>query len=101
MHMQTLGSWGSRARPLSKNLYLRVAGMSVAAGRICGQYGREEEGSEDLPRQRCVRENGTGRESGPAGSCGFPPSPAMTARAMHLVLYTDRPKGSGRICDQR
>ena len=74
-----MGSCGSRARPFSKNLYLRVAGMSAAAGRICGQYGREEEGSEDLPSRRCVGENGTGRGSGPSGSCGFPPSAAMTA----------------------
>ena len=29
MHMQTVGSWGSRARPLSKNLYLRVTGTSA------------------------------------------------------------------------
>ena len=74
-----MGSWGSRARPLSKNLYLRVIGMSVAAGRIYEQYGREEEGSEDLPSQHYVRENGTGKGSGPSGSCGFPPSAAMTA----------------------
>ena len=74
-----VGSWGSRARPLSKNLYLRVVGMSVAAGRICGQYGREEEGSEDLPSQRFLGENGMGGGSGPSGSCGFPPSVVMTA----------------------
>ena len=79
MHMQTRGSWGSRARPLSKNLYLRVVGMSVAEGRICAQYGREEERLEDLLSRHCVGENGTGRGSGPSGSCGFPPSPAMTA----------------------
>ena len=54
-------------------------GMSAAAGRICGQYDTEEEGSEDLPSRRCVGENGTGRGSGPSGSCGFPPSAAMTA----------------------
>ena len=74
-----MGSWGSRVRPLSKNLYLRVAGMSAAAGRICRQYGREEEGSEDLPSRRCVGEKGTGRGSGPSGSCGFPPLLVMTA----------------------
>ena len=78
-----VGSWGSRARPLSKNLYLRVTGMSAVAGRICRQYGREEEGSEDLPSRRCVGEKGTGRGSGPFGSCGFPPSPPMTAWTMH------------------
>ena len=74
-----MGSWDSRARPLLKNLYLRVAGLSAAAGRICGQYGREEEGSEDLPSRRYVGENGMGRGSRPSGSCGFPPSPVMTA----------------------
>ena len=79
MHMQTRGELGSRARPLSKNLYLRVAGMSATAGRICGQYGREEEGSEDLMSLRCVGENGMGRGSGPFGSYGFPPSAVMTA----------------------
>ena len=97
-----MGSWGSRARLLSKNLYLRVAGMSTAAGRICAQYDTEEEGSEDLPSRRCVGENGTDRGLGPSGSCGFPPSAVMTASTMHLlVLYTHRPKGSGQICDQR
>ena len=74
-----MGIWGSRARPLSKNLYLRVIGLSAVAGPICAQYGKEEEGSEDLPSWRCVRENGTGRGSGPSGSYGFPPSVAMTA----------------------
>ena len=42
--------------------------MSVAAGQICAQYSREEEGSEDLPSRRCVRENDTGRGSRPADS---------------------------------
>ena len=74
-----MGIWGSRARPLSKNLYLRVVGMLAAAGQICAQYDREEEGSEDLPSRCCVGENGTGRGSGPAGSCWFPPSAVMTA----------------------
>ena len=72
-----MGSWGTRARSLLKKLYLRVVGMAAAAGRICGQYGREEEESEDLPSRRYVGENGTGRGSGPSGSCGFPPSAAM------------------------
>ena len=53
-------------------------------------------------RTRDVTDNDTGRGSGPSGSCGFPPSAAMTAWTMHLlVLYTHQPKGSGRICDQR
>ena len=72
-HADMWGSWGSRARPLSKNLYLRFVGMSVAAGRIYEQYGREEEGSEDLPSRRCVGENDS------SGSCGFSLSAAMTA----------------------
>ena len=32
-----VGSWGSRARPLLKDLYLRVIGMSAAAGRNKGR----------------------------------------------------------------
>ena len=68
-----VGSWDSRARLLSKNLYLRVAGMSAAAGRICGQYGREEEGSEDLPSQRCVGENGRAEDRAPPAAVGFLP----------------------------
>ena len=78
-HADTWGGWGNRARPLLKNLYLRINGMLAAVGRICAQYDREEEGSEDLPSLRYVGENGTGRGSGPAGSCGFPPSAPMTA----------------------
>jgi hypothetical protein len=99
-----VGSWGSRVGPRSKELIpegRRDVARRLAAGQICAQYGREKEGSEDLPSWRCVGENGTGRGSGPAGSCGFPPSPPMTTWMMHLVLYTHRPKGSGRICDQR
>ena len=97
-------TWGAGAVEQGRfwRTYTWVIGMSVAAGRICGQYGREEEGSEDLPSRRCVGENGTGKGSGPSGSYGFPPSAAMTAWMMHLlVLYTHRPKGSGRIYDQR
>jgi len=102
MHMQTHGEVGCRARPLSRNLYLRFCGMSAAADQLCGKYGKEDEGSEAHPSWRCVGENDTGRGSGPSGSCGFPPSAVMTTWTMHLlVLYTHRPKGSGRICDQR
>ena len=64
MHMQTRGELGSRARPLLKNLYLRVVGMSLGGRREAGSAHTtavRKKGTEALPSQWCSGENGKAR----------------------------------------
>jgi hypothetical protein len=72
-----VGSWDSRARPLSKELIpegRRDVARSAAGGRICPQYGREEEGVRGPPRAGAVSERmSRAEDQDPPTAVGFLP----------------------------